>query len=108
MWTVSGAHSIILDFFVPLDKSSIRRFKESERFDAEHARHDMQCGNDQKRVPFRPQPPSERKEPKKREDRGYAEQKVQGMFSDKLHFFPLIHFQAGTKPPIVIVIPYTV
>ena len=74
-------------------ESAVRRFKESERFDAEHARHDMQCGNNQQRVPFRSQPPSERKEPEKREDRGYAEQKVQGMFSDKLHFSLLFIFR---------------
>lgn len=74
-------------------ESAAGRFEERKELYRRNTEHDMQRGNDQKRVPFRPQPFTEGVKPEEREDRGYAEQKVQGMFSDKLHFFLLFIFR---------------
>lgn len=53
-------------------ESAVRGFEKREELYRRNAEHDMQHGNDQKRVPFRPQPFTEGVEPEEREDRGYS------------------------------------
>lgn len=52
-------------------ESAAGRFEKRKEFYRRNAEHDMQHGNDQKRVPFRPQPFTEGVKPEEREDRGY-------------------------------------
>lgn len=52
-------------------ESAAGRFEKCEELYRRNTEHDMQRGNDQKRVPFRPQPFTEGVKPEEREDRGY-------------------------------------
>lgn len=53
-------------------ESTVRGFKKRKELYRRNTEHDMQHGNDQKRVPFRPQPFPEGVKPEEREDRGYS------------------------------------
>ena len=75
-------------------ESAAGRFEERKELYRRNAEHDMQYGNDQKRVPFRPQPFSEGVKPEEREDRGYSQKEIKCMVDQKLHIILILKFCA--------------